>query len=45
MCDCFCFLVTGLNKFFRTSAEMGISCIKCVLEEVFKANSQNSKPT
>ena len=33
MCACFC-LETGLNKFLYTSAQMGISCIKCVLEEV-----------
>ena len=44
MCACFC-LETGLYKFFHTSAQMGISCIKCVLEEVGKANSQNSQPT
>ena len=30
MCACFC-LETRLNKFFHTSAQMGISCIKCVL--------------
>ena len=39
-----CNLIT-FNKFFHTSAQMGISCIKCVLEEVWKANSQNSQPT
>ena len=39
MCACFC-LETGLNKFFYTSAQMGISCIKCVLEVVLKASSQ-----
>ena len=32
MCACFC-LATELNKFFNKSAKMGISCIKCVLEE------------
>ena len=35
MCACFC-LEIGLNKFFHASAQMGISCIKCVLEEVWK---------
>ena len=35
MCACFC-LETGLNKFFDTSAHMGISCIKCDLEKVEK---------
>ena len=30
---CFC-LVTGLNKFFHTSAQMGFTYIECVLEEV-----------
>ena len=44
MCACFS-LKTGLNKFFHTSAEMGILCITCVLEEVLKANSQNPQPT
>ena len=24
---------TGLNKFYHTNAQMGISCLKCVLEE------------
>ena len=43
MCACF-YLETGPNKFFPTSAQMGISCIKCVLGEVRKANSQNSQP-
>ena len=28
------YLELGLNKFFHTSAQMGISYIKCVLEEV-----------
>ena len=32
MCACFCF-ATGLNKFFHTSAQMGISCIKRVMEK------------
>ena len=41
---CFC-LETGLNKFFHKSAQMGILCIKYVLEEVWKANSQNAQPT
>ena len=36
MCDCFR-LETGLNKFYYSSARMGISCIKFVLEEVFKS--------
>ena len=31
----FC-LKTGLNKFFHTNAQMGISSIKCVLEELFE---------
>ena len=44
MCACF-YLETGFNKFFHTSAQMGISCIKCVLEDVWKTNSQNSQPT
>ena len=35
----------GLNKFFHTSAQMDISCIKCVFGENWKANSQNSQPT
>ena len=44
MCACFC-LETGLNNLFNTGAQMGISSIKCVLEEVWKANSQNSQST
>ena len=33
VCVCF-WLETGLNKFFqKISAQIGISCIKCVLEE------------
>ena len=44
MCACFC-LETGLNKFFHTSAQMGISCIKCVLEEFWKTNSRNTQLT
>ena len=28
----------AFNKFFHTSAQMGISFIKCVLEEVWKQN-------
>ena len=40
----FC-LTTGLNKFYHTSIQMGISCIKCVLEELWKDNSQNSQLT
>ena len=44
MCAYFC-LETRLNKFFRKSTQMGILCIKCVLEEVRKTNSQNSQPT
>ena len=43
MFACFC-LATGLNKFFHKSAQMGISCINCVLEEFWKTNSQNSQP-
>ena len=30
------FLETGINKFFHTSAQMGISCIKYVYEEFGK---------
>ena len=41
MCAYFC-LGTGLNRSFHTSAQMGISYIKCVLGEVWKTNSQNS---
>ena len=41
---CFC-LTTGLYKFYHMSAQMGIPCIKCVLEELWKINSQNSQPT
>ena len=44
MYACFC-LETGLNQFFHTSAQMRISCIKCVLEEFLNTNSQNSQPT
>ena len=44
MCASFC-LETRLNKFFHTSAQMGISCIKCVLEEFCKTNSLNSQRT
>ena len=44
MCAGFC-LETGHNKFFHTSAQMDISCIKCVLEEFLKTNSQNSQRT
>ena len=40
----FCF-TAGLNTFYHTSAQMGIPCIKCVLEELRKRNSQNSQPT
>ena len=41
-----CFrLETGLNKFFHTSAQMGTSCIKCVLEEFWKKIYQNSLST
>ena len=28
----FC-LPTGLNKFYHTSAQMGIPCMKCVIKE------------
>ena len=44
MCAYVC-LEAGLNKFFHTSAQMDILCIHCALEEVCKANSQNSQPT
>ena len=44
MWTCLC-LTTGLNKFYHTSARMGIPCIKCVLEELCKTYSQNSQPT
>ena len=40
---CFC-LTTGLSKFYHTSAQMGISCINCVQEELRETNSQNSQP-
>ena len=36
--------LTYFNKFFHTSSQMGISSIRCVLEESWKANSQNSQP-
>ena len=42
MCASFC-LGTGLNKFFQKSAQMGISCFKCILEEFRKAIEQNSQ--
>ena len=29
-------LTPGLYKFYHTSAQMGIPCIKCVLEELWK---------
>ena len=32
---CFC-LETRLNKFYHISAQMGISCVKCVLEKIEK---------
>ena len=32
-------LTTGLNKFHHTSVQMGIACIKCVLEDLSKTNS------
>ena len=35
MCACFC-LETGLNKFYHTSAQMGISCIKYVWKKFEK---------
>ena len=35
MCAYFGFEI-GLDKFFHKSAQMGISCIKCVSEEFFK---------
>ena len=35
MYACFC-MATGLNKFFHTGAQMGISCIKCVVVVVFE---------
>ena len=41
MCACFC-LETGINKFFHTSAQMGISCMKCVLKfekQILKTHS------
>ena len=33
LCAWFC-LTIGHNKFYHTSAQMGIPCIKCVLEEL-----------
>ena len=44
MCACFC-LETELNKFFHKSTHLGMSCIKSILEEIWKACSQNSQPT
>ena len=38
-------LKTGLYKFYHTSAQMGIPCIKCVLEELWKTKYQNSQHT
>ena len=38
-------LTTRLNTFYHTSDQMGIPCIKCVLEELWKTNSQNSQLT
>ena len=35
----------GLYMFYHTNTQMGIPCIKCVLEELWKTNSQNSQPT
>ena len=32
MCACFC-VATGIDNLFHASTQMGISCIKCVLEE------------
>ena len=40
---CVFFLATGLNKLCNKSAKMDLSCIKCVLEEFWKTNSQNSQ--
>ena len=34
LCVCVC-LTTGPNKFYQASAQLGIPCIKCVLEELF----------
>ena len=44
LCTYFC-LTTGLYKFYHTSAQMGVPCIKYVLEELWKTNSQNSADT
>ena len=44
LCACFC-LTIWVNKFYHSSAQMGIPCIKCVLEKLLKTNSQNSKST
>ena len=44
MCACFS-LETWLNKFYHTSDQMGISCIKCVMKEFWKPNTQNSQST
>ena len=37
--------LTYFDKFFHTSAQMGISCIRFVLQEFWNTNSQNSQPT
>ena len=34
-------LLLTFNMFFHTSAQIGISCIKCVLDEFWKTNFQN----
>ena len=38
MCAYFC-LETGLNKLFHTCAQMGISCMKCVLKKIVGSNN------